>query len=529
MLIPVRGAGQPMNAPSVLVRPALLSTWRSIPRATIWLAAGLLVLGVVFHREISAAVGVWMSSTAYNHCFLVLPIAIYLVWDRRESLRGLVATPVPAVALAGIPVALVWLTAERLGIMEGRQLAAMTFVELLFVAVLGWRLSWALAGPLLYLYFLVPFGAFITPRLQHFTTGFVQLGLNLIGIPVYIDGFTIEIPQGSFYIAEACAGLRFLIASLAFGALYSLVMYRSPLRRSLFMLASLIVPVIANGLRALGIVVLGNVLGSAKAAATDHVLYGWLFFSIVILILIALGLPFREDQTPTAAPPRTEPASKVPERQALRRTLLAAASVCAIAVIAPAVALAIEPSAELKPHAVSLLTFGPACSAAPGTLAGSSHDVDGVVRRLSCGGLVVQVRMHVFSNHITAGPLFAAERAMTAAMRTEDGTLSAWLPPTPGHPRAWLVLETPGISKAMAMAMWVDGKPTQPDLADRLRMAWTSIFGARFSPVIITVTPDTNWSAMTEAQRQQMEHRFIQVLQNIPDMTRQVQRIAHHA
>ena len=65
-----------------------------------------------------------------------------------------------------------------------------------------------------------------------------------------------------------------------------------------FIAASIVVPIIANGLRALGIVALGHVLGSAQAAATDHVLYGWMFFSLVILLLIALGLPFREDIGP---------------------------------------------------------------------------------------------------------------------------------------------------------------------------------------------------------------------------------------
>ena len=79
-------------------------------------------------------------STAYNHCFLIIPIAVYLAWDRRGTLRGLVPVPMPLVAAAVIPLAVVWLMAERLGIMEGRQLVAMTIVELLFLGVLGRRL-----------------------------------------------------------------------------------------------------------------------------------------------------------------------------------------------------------------------------------------------------------------------------------------------------------------------------------------------------------------------------------------------------
>ena len=52
------------------------------------LALGLLALGVLFHAEAAAAVQVWIDSTAYGHCFLVLPMALYLAWDRRASLVG---------------------------------------------------------------------------------------------------------------------------------------------------------------------------------------------------------------------------------------------------------------------------------------------------------------------------------------------------------------------------------------------------------------------------------------------------------
>src|ERR1700741_3335415 len=126
---------------------------------------GLIALGLLFESEVTTAVATWATSTAYNHCFLVIPIVIYLLWDRREFLRGAVAEPIPIAIWTALPMALGWLAAERLGIMEARQLIAMSFAELLFFTLFGPRLWWKLAGPLLYLYFLVPFGAFLAPRL----------------------------------------------------------------------------------------------------------------------------------------------------------------------------------------------------------------------------------------------------------------------------------------------------------------------------------------------------------------------------
>ena len=251
-----------------------------------------------------------------------------------RALAGVPRQLMPAALLLGVPLAAVWLVSERLGIMEGRQLAAVSFVEVLFLAMLGKRLWWAMAGPLLYLYFLVPFGEFLTPGLQDITTFFIRHGLEILGVPAYIDGYVIEIPQGTFFVAEACAGLRFLIASTAFGCLYALLMYRSPLRRGVFILVSILVPIIANGFRAIGIVYLGYFLGSAEAAAADHILYGWIFFSLVILLLIALGLPFREDELSTRS------ASRFVEARAavsLRGVFPVAVGIAVVAAVGPVV------------------------------------------------------------------------------------------------------------------------------------------------------------------------------------------------
>ena len=270
-----------------------------------WALAGgaLLLLCLAFTPEIGSAVGTWNASTAYGHCWLVLPIAGWLLWERRAVVQAGVPVPVMWPALVAIPLVLGWLAANWLGIMEGRQLALVGLAELVLMAALGWRLWWALSPGFLYLVFLVPFGAFITPSLQHFTANFIIAGLHALDVPVEADTFQITIPEGVFYVAEACAGLRFLIASIAFGVLYAVTIFRSPWRRAAFIAVSCVVPVVANGVRGLGIVLLGHILGSAEAGAADHLIYGWVFFSFVIVVLALAGLPFRQDQV-AAVPAR---------------------------------------------------------------------------------------------------------------------------------------------------------------------------------------------------------------------------------
>jgi exosortase A len=258
------------------------------------LAVGALVFGYAFWSEIVHAIGVWNDSTAYNHCYLILPISAYLIWERRRAVGVRAPFPAPWPLLAMAPVALIWLIADKAQIMEGRQLAAMTLFQLFVLAVLGFKAWRVVAFALLYLYFLVPAGAFITPALQDFAARFAVHGVELLGVPVYSDGLDIEVPGARFTVAEACAGLRFLIASVALGTLYGYMMYRSWGRRAAFVVVSAVVPIIANGLRVVGIVMLGYWLGSAEAATADHLIYGWVFFSMVSFVLIILGLPFRQ-------------------------------------------------------------------------------------------------------------------------------------------------------------------------------------------------------------------------------------------
>jgi exosortase A len=462
----------------------------AIDRRTILpsLALGVLLLGALFNREVTAAVQTWDASTAYNHCFLVIPIALYLFWDRRQDIVGIAARPMSRALLLGVPLAAAWLMSERLGIMEGRQLAVVSFAELLFLAVLGRRLWWALAGPLLYLYFLVPFGEFLTPKLQDVTTLFIRHGLEILGIPAYIDGYVIEIPQGTFFVAEACAGLRFLIASIAFGCLYALLMYRSPVRRVVFIVVSIVVPIIANGFRGIGIVYLGYLLGSAQAAATDHVIYGWLFFSAVILLLIALGLPFRQDEITTRAH-RGETATPPPA--SVRAVVAAVFGLVAIAAVSPLLAAGLARAAAVPVTLPSRIEAGSDCIVQP---IATQADMGPEVRSqlVSCGDLPMRMSWAAFVPRSTAAPLMAQRRRMVARALTE-GLSESWLESGSATPSAWWIMHSDDPSYVIATSIWMDGRPVRPGLSMRLRMAMNSLFGSAYAPLVMTVTPVANW------------------------------------
>lgn len=448
--------------------------WRSLRPALPALLLALLGWGLLFHAEIAAAVRVWLESTAYNHGFFILPLAAWLAWDRRREATGLLPVPTPWPALAVVPLGLAWFAADQLGIMEGRQLAALGMLEALLVAWLGWRLARVFAAPLAYLVFLVPFGAFVTPALQVFTARFVDVGLEVLDIPHVVTDFLIEIPEGRFIVAEACAGLRFLIASLAFGALYALLLYRSPWRRLLFLAASLVVPIIANGLRALGTVVLGHILGSAEAAAADHVVYGWGFFSVVILLLTLAGLPFREDGAPR--PVAVQPAMPPQAAGAARAAAWAAgAAVLLLAAAGPAAATLLDRRGVVP--ALDLPGFA-ATAECP-----AHGDAAGGAQRFACGEIPLMASVRVLPPGAGPAALQAALLDATGERGVEDvvtGRLAV-----PGVvPPAWRLVQLDAPARLTAVAAFVDGAPAAGGLAGRLRLAWDGVAG-RGGPVLV--------------------------------------------
>jgi exosortase A len=457
---------------------------RALKGTSIALALGLAVLALLFQEEIGAAIRVWTNSTAYNHCFLVLPIALYLAWDRRATLIGVPIRPVPWLGFVALPVSAVWLVADQLGIMEGRQLMLMCLVELLFLAVLGWRMFGKLAAPLLYLFFLVPFGAFIVPWLQSFTAKFIDFGLSLTSLPYFIDNYVIEIPEGTFYVAEACAGLRFLIASIAFGVLYAVLIYRSWPRRAIFIAISIVVPIIANGLRALGIVWLGHLLGSAQAAAADHIIYGWIFFSIVILLLVVLGLPFRQDTLPVPTTSRFVPPPPAPFGLSLR----AAGALAVVAMIGPLA------SGLLSRAAASERVSAPALNIAgcqPDSTADASMVASegGALLRFSCEGGAILLRVAVFPPRTGPSEILAEQRRMTG--RVNGAELEVTALHVPGTDVPWRLVEAHELPPAAAAsALWIDGRPTTGGLGMRLRQAKTSLSGGTAAPVVVAAELD---------------------------------------
>jgi exosortase A len=259
----------------------------------------------LFRGTATAMVAIWSRSDTFAHAFLVPPLVAWMIWRRRDILSGLPLAPSPAWL---IPIAMtcgLWLLGEAAGVNAATQFALLALVVLSVPALLGWPLARALAFPLLFLFFAVPIGEFMVEPMMDWTADFTVAALRMSGIPVYREGLQFVIPSGNWSVVEACSGVRYLIASFMVGTLFAYLNYRSTSRRLLFVAVSLVVPVVANWLRAYMIVMLGHYSGNTIATGVDHLVYGWLFFGIVIALMFMVGARFADPLDAPAPTPMT--------------------------------------------------------------------------------------------------------------------------------------------------------------------------------------------------------------------------------
>lgn len=255
------------------------------------LLMSVIIVGL-FWRDVSDIVSTWWNISTYNHCLLILPILGWQVQQRSAELHKITpAIWAPGLIWIGFG-SLGWMLGEAAGVSFARHLGLVMMLQGTVLTVLGQKVAKGLVFVLFYSFFLVPFGEEIVPFLQTITADMSMLFLSWASIPAFIDGVFISTPTGYFEVAEACSGVKFLIAMIAYGALVSNICFQSWRRRALFMAMAIIVPVIANGIRAFGTIYIAHHTSTDFATGFDHIFYGWFFFAFVLVLVMVIGWPF---------------------------------------------------------------------------------------------------------------------------------------------------------------------------------------------------------------------------------------------
>ncbi|MDN3920451.1 exosortase A [Roseateles violae] len=296
------------------MRPAPLSpAWRRALPGFLVLLLGVLLL---YRQTGLAMVEIWYRSETFAHAFVVPPISLWLIWRQRAVLAQLTPRPQAIFLLPMAAAGLLWLVGDLAAVNAATQFAFTAMLVLTVPAALGWAVARSIAFPLLFLFFAVPFGEFLMPLLMETTADFTVAALRLSGIPVYREGLQFIIPSGNWSVVEACSGIRYLMASVMVGCLFAYLNYRSTKRRWIFVGIATVLPLVANWLRAYMIVMLGHLSSNQLAVGADHLIYGWVFFGIIMLALFMIGARWAEPDAPPPAPPAIPPAAAITRRGA---------------------------------------------------------------------------------------------------------------------------------------------------------------------------------------------------------------------
>lgn len=285
-----------MESPTLATSTGTTSGTTAPPNWQRWMPFGLIAVALVvlYHRVAVKLVYDWYTIPDYSHGFLVPLFSIFLLWDKRKTLRD---TPIRQ-SWAGVPLVVFGLAVLVLGV-YGVDLftARVSFIFLmsgLVWTLLGSQMLRELRFPLLVLLLAIPFPAIIfnqiTFPLQLFASRIASMILPMLGVPVLLEGNVIELPVMKLEVAEACSGIRSLMSLFTLAVFYGYFLERSTKRRVLLALASIPIAVAANVVRIVGTGLCVQYWDPAKALGFFHEFSGWVMFVISLCCLYLVHL-----------------------------------------------------------------------------------------------------------------------------------------------------------------------------------------------------------------------------------------------
>lgn len=264
-----------------------------------WLAAGLVLavwsaILISFRPHVAMVLLAWETLPSHAHGYVVVLIVGYLLWNKRPQLRGLACRPswkgLAALALAcGLA-----MLGEMVSVAAVVQFSIVFMLFCAVWAVAGDKVARVTLGPLSFLLFAVPFGVEALPVLMNWTADATVLALRYTGVPVFQEGRNFVIPSGQWSVVEACGGIRYLLTSVFIGAVFAYLTYTHFYKRALFMAWAVVMPLLANWVRAYVIVMVAHLTDNEWGQGLSHMTLGWAIFGLAIFASFAVGARWRD-------------------------------------------------------------------------------------------------------------------------------------------------------------------------------------------------------------------------------------------
>lgn len=247
-----------------------------------------------FYSSFQGMVHTWLKDTSFIHCFLVFPIAILLIWNKRHILATVPVQSEPRVLVLLVLVSLAWLISNIAGAIEAEQFVMIATIITVAWVLLGRFTVAALIFPLLFLFLAIPVGEVIIPPGMRLSADFTVSLLRLTNIPVYQEPLYLTLPNARLSVIDTYSGIRYLIGALVLGIAYSYVTFASIYKRLVFIFCCLVTPVLIFGFRAYGIIIIKYQGGWQLPHSLGFLKQDWIFLIFIIISLVFIGYVFKK-------------------------------------------------------------------------------------------------------------------------------------------------------------------------------------------------------------------------------------------
>jgi exosortase len=128
--------------------------------------------------------------------------------------------------------------------------------------------------------------------------------LDLLDVPVLLDGNVIHLSDISLGVTEACSGIRSLISLFALAVAWVCLTPHRFWQALLYVAAVVPITIVANAVRVVATGLIGQWFGIAYAQGFFHTFSGWLIFVFAVLCLaglqsaVRLGGSFHKREAP---------------------------------------------------------------------------------------------------------------------------------------------------------------------------------------------------------------------------------------
>jgi exosortase len=249
-------------------------------------------LGLLYWHVAGSLVDAWIGDGNYSHGFLIVPIAAYLAWERRARLK---AAPVQGswlglvVLLGGVFVLLTGLLGSELFL---SRISLIFVLAGILLFLYGWTHLKILFFPLAFLLLMIPIPSILFNQiafpLQLLASRVGEFAISACNIPVLREGNVLVLANTSLEVAEACSGIRSLVSLITLGLVYGYFSDSRVWVRTILVLATIPVAVIANGARVAGTGIAAHFYGPAAAEGFFHEFSGWVVFVVAFALILAV-------------------------------------------------------------------------------------------------------------------------------------------------------------------------------------------------------------------------------------------------